>query len=133
MSHVFGRGEWLNGFYNSNQTVWRTYHKGADIVIPAKTFLFADEHPDSINDGSLAVACTGADSPSNARIIDFPANYHNGAGVFSFSDGHTEVHNWIGSKIRDAPIYYRGMNLNVLADDSWVDVQWLAEHTTVLR
>ncbi len=134
MSQVFGTGGWLNGLYNPSQTVWRTYHKGADIVIPAKTFLFADEHPDSINDGSLAVQCAGADSPSNARIIDFPANYHNGAGVFSFSDGHTEVHNWIGSKIRDAPIYYSNATvLNVLAVDSWVDVQWLAEHTTVRR
>lgn len=136
MSQVFGTGDWLNGFYGPGQTVWRTYHKGADIVIPSKTFLFADEHPNSINDASLAVACTGADSPSNARIIDFPANYHNGAGVFALSDGHTEMHNWIGSKLRDAPINFTSYNnfyLNVLADDSWVDVQWLAEHTTVRR
>jgi len=133
MSHVFGNGEWLDKVFNPNQRVWRTYRKGAEIVIPPKTFLFADVHPDSINNGSIKVACTGADSPSTAQIIDFPANYHNGAAAFSFSDGHTEVHNWIGSKIRDAPIFYGPVPLNVPAIDSWVDVQWIAEHTTVRR
>jgi hypothetical protein len=41
---------------------------------------------------------------------------------------------WLGSKIRNAPVAYTGtMQLNVPVGDSWVDVRWLAENTTVLR
>src|SRR5690348_5459055 len=50
MSQVFSKyGEWLDRTYNQGQTVWRTYDKLSTIVNPAKTFVFVDEHPDSIN------------------------------------------------------------------------------------
>ena len=54
--------------------------------------IMVDEHPDSINDAAVANACTGADAPGTAQIIDFPANYHNGACGFNFADGHAEIH-----------------------------------------
>jgi len=56
----------------------------------------------SNNDAAFAVTMAGnppTDPPSAAYIIDFPANFHNGAAGFSFTDGHSEVHKWIGSKI----------------------------------
>lgn len=135
MSQVFSKsGEWLDKTYNPSQTAWRTYAKLSTIVNPAKTFVFVDEHPDSINGLGFANACTGADSPATAQIIDFPANFHCGACGFSFSDGHAEIHKWLGSKIRNAPVTYTGtMALNVPAGDSWVDVRWMAENTTVRR
>ncbi len=133
MSQVFGYGEWLNSApANRGQTVWRTYAKLSRIVQPGKTFVFVDEHPDSINDAAFANACTDASSPSAARIIDFPANYHNGACGFSFADGHALVRKWSGNKIKQAPVNYaRTLSLNVTADDSWEDVRWMAENTTV--
>jgi prepilin-type N-terminal cleavage/methylation domain-containing protein len=135
MSQVFSKyGEWLDKTYNQNQTVWRTYDKLSSIVNPSKTFVFVDEHPDSINGLGFANACTGADNPATAQIIDFPANFHCGSCGFSFSDGHAEIHKWQGSKIRFAPITYTGtIPLNVPAGDSWVDVRWMAENTTVRR
>ena len=135
MSQVFSKyGEWLDKTYNQGQTAWRTYDKLSAIVIPAKTFVFVDEHPDSINGLGFANACTGADNPATAQIIDFPANFHCGARGFSFSDGHAEVHKWRGSKIANAPVTYTGtIPLNVPAGDSWVDVRWMAENTTVRR
>jgi prepilin-type N-terminal cleavage/methylation domain-containing protein len=135
MSQVFSKGgEWLDKTYNPNQTVWRTYAKESAIVIPAKTWVFIDEHPDSINGLGFANACTGADNPGTAQIIDFPANFHCGGGGLSFADGHAEIHKWQGSRIRNAPVNYTGtMQLNVTAGDSWVDVRWLAENTTVRR
>ena len=136
MSHVFGAGEWLNKSYDPNQSVWRTYSKSAQIVNPAKTFLFLDEHPDSINDGSFANACTGAqptDAPSAAQIIDFPASWHNGACVLSFADGRCEVHKWLGATIKPPVRYNDTLMLNVPAGDSWMDVRWLAANTTVRR
>ena len=137
MSQVFAFGEWLDGGPNRGQTVWRTYDKTASVVNPVKTFVFVDEHPDSINDAALATQCTGnqfTDPPTSARLIDFPANYHNGACGFSFFDGHSEIHKWKGSKLRNAPITYTGtLPLNVPAGDSWMDAQWLADVTTVKR
>ena len=132
MSHVFGQGEWLDGPYKPTQTVWRTYAKGADVMLPARTFLFIDEHPASINDGSFANVCTGADQAGTARIIDYPASYHdNGACGISFADGRSEIHKWLGTTIK--PPVGTVLNLNVLAGDSWVDVSWLAQNTTMSR
>jgi len=39
--------------------LWRTYGKMDNIVNPVKTFVFVDEHPDSINDAAFATQCTG--------------------------------------------------------------------------
>jgi prepilin-type processing-associated H-X9-DG protein len=133
MSQVFSYGEWLNKTYDRNQTVWRTYAKLSSIVSPSKTWVFVDEHPDSINDSAFANVCTGADSPSTAHIVDFPASYHNGACGFVFSDGHSEIKRWKGSKIKPPVTNTGTMPLNVPAGDSWMDVQWMAENTTVRR
>jgi len=132
MSQVFGRGGWLDKTYNEAQKVWRTYDKQSVIVTPAKTWVMVDEHPDSINDAAFANACTGADKPNSAYIVDMPANYHNGACGFSFTDGHAEIHRWLGSKIRGARVRYNNaMTLPVgAAGDSAVDVSWMAENTT---
>jgi len=67
-------------------------------------------------------------------IIDFPANYHNGACGYSFADGHAEVHKWKGGKIRNAPVTYTGtLTLNTAAGDSWLDMHWQAENLTVAK
>ena len=113
--------------------MWRTYDKLTGIVNPSKTWVLMDEHPDSINDAALAVACTDAGTPA-AQLIDYPANYHDGACGIAFSDGHAVIHAWHGGKIRNAPIEYNDyLQLNVPAGDSWRDVSWLAENTTVRK
>jgi len=122
MSHVFGQGSWLPS------SSWRTYTRAGQIVAPAKTFLFIDEHPGSIQDGEFA------NTLDTARIIDFPANYHrDGAAGISFADGRAEIHRWQGSQIRLVPYDIRALALNVSALDSAVDVAWLAGNTTVPR
>lgn len=137
MSSVFGSGLWLNG--SSGPGPFFTYGKLSDVRSPAHTFVFIDEHPDSINDGQLAVSCAGAqpgDAPGQAKIIDIPAAYHNGGVGLSFADGHAEIHNWIGSMLRSQPIVYSQgglLPLNISAGDSWVDMHWLAANTTVTK
>jgi prepilin-type N-terminal cleavage/methylation domain-containing protein len=138
MSQVFGTGEWLDGYYSQAPNSWRTYDRASGIVIPARTFVFTQEHPDSINDGAFAVACTGAqptDPPSSAIIIDLPASLHNSAGTFSFSDGRVEAHRWLGQSIQQ-PVNntaYGASFLDFNAGDSWMDVRWMAQNTTVHR
>lgn len=139
MSQVFGTGEWLDGGPNPNQTKWRTYAKATEIRTAAKTIVFLDEHPNSINDAAFAIQCTGNqpnDFWTSAILIDYPANFHNGAAGFSFADGHAEIHKWRGNIIKKQ-LMQNGSNNGIQlrkqaqskadADDD----HWLAENCTV--
>jgi prepilin-type N-terminal cleavage/methylation domain-containing protein len=134
MSQVFGSGEWLDKTFNASQRVWRTYSKDSQIDRPSNTWVTIDEHPDSINDGAFANACTGAQAQNTAQIIDFPASYAAGGAALTFADNHAEVRRWVGGKIGKARVTYgRGtlVQLNAPAGDSWVDVRWMADNTPV--
>lgn len=139
MSQVFGTGEWLNGGPSAaaGQAAFHVYTKGSQVLLPSKTFVFVDEHPDSINDAAFASQSQGAlpgQAPGSEQIIDFPASFHNGACGFSFVDGHSEIHKWRGSRIKAKVAYTGTMPLNVTArPDSGVDVRWMAEHATVKK
>ena len=126
MSQAFDYGSWLPA------PPYRTFAKDDDIVIPSKTWVFIEEHEDSINDAACAVQMAEQGAKS-ARIIDFPASYHNGACGLSFADGHSEIHRWVGTKIRAKPSYNGSLALNVDAGDSRVDVIWWSDNTTVRR
>ncbi len=133
MSQAFARGEWLD--HSAGKGPWMTYSKLSNIINPVKTHVFAEEHPDSINDAAFAVTMKfnqPTDPPTSARIIDFPASFHNGACAFSFSDGHAEIHKWKGQKIQAPVRYNNNLGLNVGAGDSWMDARWMADNTTVL-
>ena len=125
MSQVFDNGSWLPA------PPWRTYGKLSDIVNLSKTWVLVDEHPDSINDAAYAVQMALPDAKS-ATIIDCPASFHNGACGFSFTDGHSEIHRWRGSRIK-VPVKNALMNLplGAAAPDSVPDVIWESENTTV--
>ena len=80
----------------SKQNGYKGAAKVSDLTIPgpAGTWVYMDEHPDSINDA-------GAFAPDSATDIpDAPATYHNGAAGFSFADGHSEIHKWKGPMMR---------------------------------
>ncbi len=125
-----GPGDWLDpgGFMvNDTSKKYHTYYKKADIDNASMRFVFLDEHPDSINAGGFANMMV--ENRSNARIIDFPASYHNGACGISFSDGHAEIRKWRDSRTC-APIHYdNSLQLNVASPNNQ-DMIWLAERTT---
>ncbi len=66
------------------------YRKESDTVRPgpANLWVFIDENPTGINDGSFICDPDTAFS----EWIDYPAYYHNNAGGIAFSDGHAEIH-----------------------------------------
>ena len=72
-----------------------TYIKGSDIIRPTPTnlFVFADESPDSIDDGFLQIASNLPTFP------DVPACYLEGGCGFSFADGHAEIHRWLTTSL----------------------------------
>ncbi|MGV3772059.1 MAG: hypothetical protein ACO1QB_04095 [Verrucomicrobiales bacterium] len=125
MNDAFGVGAWL-----PNQ-VWRTYENKAQLVQPDKTWLFMEEHPNSINDGAMVVEMLRPTSRSG-RIIDIPANWHNGATSFSFTDGHVELRKW-RSKFLQKPLNYQVGILATSERDAINDLKWWSERTTVSR
>ncbi len=126
MSQAFDFGGWLPS------PPYRTYATESEIVNPSQTWVFIDEHPDSINDAACAVQMAEPGART-AQIIDFPASYHNGAAGLSFADGHSEIHRWVGSRIKARATYTGTMALNVPAGDSLNDVIWWSQNTTVRR
>ncbi len=129
-----GPGDWLDpaGFQvNGSSRKYRVYYKKSTIDSPAMRFVFVDEHPDSINAGGFANMMV--ESPAAARIIDFPASYHNGACGISFSDGRAEIRRWVDARTKPPPVYRDyALQLNVASPNNQ-DMIWLADRTSALN
>ena len=112
-------GEFTRYGQNVNNPEYRQFLKLGDIRTPADTFVFIEEHPDSINDGyflnrGLAAAWT-----------DLPASYHNGSANLTFADGHAESHRWLVPSTKraarpDAAALPFALNQNERADFYWL-------------
>ena len=91
----------MNGYMGGVQNAtyypgYTSYIKAADMTcpVPADLYDFADENPESINDGFLEVNPTpGGGWP------DIPAAYHGHVCGFGFADGHSAIHKWITSAL----------------------------------
>jgi prepilin-type processing-associated H-X9-DG protein len=107
------------------------YKKRGDMTDPppSRLWVFVDEHPDSINNGDMAVKCDARDK--SAQFIDFPASYHNGAAGFSFADGHGEIKKWLDPRTKP-PTKYNG-NITLRASPNNPDIAWMQERTSSLR
>jgi len=132
MSQAFGPGDWLDpaGFgANVTSKRYRVYYKSGDIVKPgpAMTYVLLDEHPDSINAGGFANMMV--ETPAAARIIDFPASYHNGAAGISFADGHAEIKKWMDPRTKPPVKYNNNLQLNVPSANNQ-DMIWLSDRTS---
>jgi prepilin-type processing-associated H-X9-DG protein len=128
MSQVFGGGAWLP------IPRYATYAKSGSIRNAGETFVFIEEHPNSINDGAFAVRMYLDSTDGAAQIIDFPASFHAGACGMSFADGHAEIHKWKGKAIQppvDASKASRSVPAAIPAGDSVEDVRWLSQRTTL--
>jgi prepilin-type N-terminal cleavage/methylation domain-containing protein/prepilin-type processing-associated H-X9-DG protein len=89
----------------ANNGIYKGAAKAGDLTTPgpSQSWVYMDEHPDSINDA-------GAFAPdSQTNIPDAPATYHAGAAGFSFADGHSEIHKWRGATMSTT---LRGVSFN---------------------
>jgi prepilin-type N-terminal cleavage/methylation domain-containing protein/prepilin-type processing-associated H-X9-DG protein len=121
MNYWMGDGQTPGSKYSTLE--FTVYLKMSTIrkLSPSSAWVFVDEHPDSINDGSLYVG--GA-----AAWTDIPASYHNGACGFSFADGHSEIHKWLddGTKLRVRYVDYLQLN----PGPSPHDLPWVVQRTS---
>ncbi|MCO5053885.1 MAG: prepilin-type N-terminal cleavage/methylation domain-containing protein [Verrucomicrobiae bacterium] len=106
---------------------YRQYLKITEVPRPVRTWLFVDEHPDSINDGYFI------NNPDAANWQDIPASYHNGACGFSFADGHSEIKKW-QSRTSKYPIRYNYPTTMMAFDAAGRnDFYWYRQHTGYVR
>jgi type II secretory pathway pseudopilin PulG len=98
MSQVFDFGSWLVGVPSGGH--YLCYGKSSQIRRPSDTWVMGEEHPDSINDAAMANQMAGNTGDPAPKIIDYPASWHGGSGVFALADGHCVSHKWIGSVIK---------------------------------
>ena len=82
---------WLGDIVSyAETTTVVSYYKKSSLVDSgaAGLWVFIDENPISINDGSFICI------PGVNRWIDCPATYHNNAGGLSYADGHAQIKKW---------------------------------------
>jgi prepilin-type processing-associated H-X9-DG protein len=105
----------------------KIFEKTTDVTrpAPANLWVFVDEHPDSINDGSFFNA------QNNFEWIDMPSNLHNGACGFAFADGHAEIHRWRSSVLGRKVLFQDLARTAVSPQD--VDFRWTTERTSYPR
>ncbi len=89
-------GGWLSGssYVGGLNPTYLTYGKMSSFTRPgpSETWVFIDENPFSINDGSMAISA--AASVGKTYLIDYPTGLHGGSGGIAFADGHSIVHKW---------------------------------------
>jgi prepilin-type N-terminal cleavage/methylation domain-containing protein len=99
---------------------------------PSDSWVFTDEHPDSIDDGILYVAPIFGTESSYGQWSELPSFLHGNADGISFADGHAEIHHWrdartTGGGVKFFPTSGNTSILNMTPNS--VDLMWLASHT----
>jgi prepilin-type N-terminal cleavage/methylation domain-containing protein/prepilin-type processing-associated H-X9-DG protein len=112
-NYMHGKGMMINPNFLNNE-------KTTDIRQPASSFVFLDESAQTINDGYFVMVLT-TNFNSGLSVVDLPANYHGGAGAFSFADGHAQLKKWrgTGGQISYADCIWMILNTTVPASGAW--------------
>ncbi len=124
---------WSGGSaWSASGNGWKVYQTLNDYNDPgpSQTFVLLDEREDSINDGYFVVDMAGwPGNGSQHKIVDYPASYHNGAGGFSFADGHSEIHKFVDPRTMPVLAKGRELSLNIPSPNNR-DVLWMQERST---
>ena len=96
--------------------------KASDLRIPgpAESWVYLDEHPDSINDAAFF-------PPGGSDWMDMPASYHGGAGGIAFADGHSEIKKWSGTTV--VPVRISDFDNGLTKPVNMKDLKWLRYRT----
>jgi len=96
---------------------------------PSDSWVFTDEHPDSIDDAILYTSPLFTDGIG--VLAEFPSSNHKGASGMSFADGHAEIHKWKDSRTVIPVQYTQGVPQaqTAMVGAPNQDLAWLARHT----
>jgi len=91
---------------------------------PSDCWVFADEHPDSIDDEIMYT------SPYVTTVFtELPGNQHGSACGLAFADGHSEVHKWLGPVMTSRTAVAFTSQQRVACSLTDPDMGYLAQHT----
>jgi len=95
-------------------------------VGPTDAWMFMDENPDTIDDGSCYVDVSYANGTGFFR--ELPSALHAGGSGVTFGDGHSTIQVWHTSEvlIPATPTYTGRYDIPATANQ---DLMWLAQHT----
>jgi prepilin-type N-terminal cleavage/methylation domain-containing protein len=102
---------------------------------PSDSWVFTDEHPDSIDDGILYTSPLFTDG--YGAFSELPSSLHGSADGISFADGHAEIHKWTDSRTGGGGVQFKstsgdGSRLDMFTSPN-ADLGWLAQHTPVAQ
>jgi len=115
-----------NAQTGSSYVLWPDFFKMTDFKMPSKTWVFSDEHPDSIEGGIQYIPSAVG---NNADWAHLPAAYHNGTCDFAFADDHAEMHKWMNPNTLHAITGNRNW-LPFPVVGSQVDINWVLSHAS---
>jgi prepilin-type N-terminal cleavage/methylation domain-containing protein/prepilin-type processing-associated H-X9-DG protein len=128
--HARVRSYAMNGFVGAQPEAFDpsgiSYRKLDDFVVPgpAQTYVFLDEHEDSIGDGFFLLS---AFNGRRTGWSDLPASRHSRGSQFVFADGHTEKRRW-----RDARtvLSVDRQRKHAISQPGNLDLPWFFEHAS---
>jgi prepilin-type N-terminal cleavage/methylation domain-containing protein/prepilin-type processing-associated H-X9-DG protein len=124
MNGAIGDGPKWNGAPYYDTYFWAKKMNELNRPGPANSWLFIDEHPDSIDDGILYT--DWAATNGTGQYSELVSSLHGGACGVSFADGHALVQRWFSHQTIQPVTYNRVNDLSVTANK---DLAWLAVHT----
>ncbi len=130
MDAAVGDGAKYNSSMPFGWTQWFVAKRMSDFHSPgpSDSWVFTDEHPDSIDDTILYTASYPVSS-----FTELPGNQHGGRCGLTFADCHAEIHAWKGPVMNaHRNVIYStvpGVTQQVACPVTDVDVIWLANHT----
>ena len=94
---------------------------------PADSWVFTDEHPDSIDDGILYISPYFATLGGAGVFTELPSSLHLRGDGISFADGHAEIHKWLDGRTCPPVEYAPQQRINMIPPNP--DLLWMAQHT----
>ncbi len=119
--------------YNMTTIGCEFYHKDTDFKLrkPCDCFVFDEENYNSLNDGFFWSPQPGNSLGTTAAFYDTPQWAHGGANtVFSFADGHVELHHWLTAYFGQS---WAQLQLEERQQSGNADLMWLFNHATALE
>lgn len=110
------------------------YYKLGDMLNPgpSQIFVFLDERVETLGEGVFYLSMDGSpDKPGSTTFYDYPACAHNGAGSFSFGDGHVETKKWLDPRTIPARLTASGSSYPPeVRSPNNPDIRWLQDRCT---
>jgi type II secretory pathway pseudopilin PulG len=109
-----------------NMGTWRTYGKLEDMTAPspANLWVIIDEDQYSINDPFFIVMLKRP-----CQMYNYPATYHDFAGMFAYGDSHAEFHKWKDPRTRNT---FHNLIGGGQSDPDNPDILWMQMRTSAL-